>query len=171
MQKVSVGSLTIEKFPDEMKKSLKKQTISGTLCRNSRKWRFTWLITKGRYRQLGHEQVRRGQGEQRASRPRKRRRHFNVLTYLLFVVVTSAILAGVGWLLINDLCAFNKEDVTATIEVTADDSIATIADKLHDAGLIQYKWFFRLFASVADAIATRSAPAPMSWIRIWTIER
>lgn len=34
MQKVSVGSLTIEKFPDEMKKSLKKQTISGTLCRN-----------------------------------------------------------------------------------------------------------------------------------------
>lgn len=33
------------------------------------------------------EQVRRGQGEQRASRPRKRRRrHFNVLTYLLFVV-------------------------------------------------------------------------------------
>lgn len=98
------------------------------------------------------EQVRRGQGEQRASRPRKRRRrHFNVLTYLLFVVVTSAILAGVGWLLINDLCAFNKEDVTATIEVTADDSIATIADKLHDAGLIQYKWFFRLFASVADA--------------------
>lgn len=67
------------------------------------------------------------------------------------MLVTSAILAGVGWLLINDLCAFNKEDITATIEVTADDTIGTIADKLHDAGLIEYKWFFRLFATVADA--------------------
>ena len=35
--------------------------------------------------------------------------------------------------------------------MTADDSISTIADKLEDAGLIQYKWFFKLFATVADA--------------------
>ena len=86
-----------------------------------------------------------------AHRRRRKKRHFNVLTYILFVLVTSAILAGVGWLLINDLCAFNKEDITATIEVTADDTIGTIADKLHDAGLIEYKWFFRLFATVTDA--------------------
>ena len=100
------------------------------------------------------EQVRRSRSEQRtpAHRPRKRKkRRFNILVYLLFVLVTSAILAGVGWLLINDLCAFNKEDITATIEVTADDTVSTIADKLEDAGLIQYKWFFKLFASVADA--------------------
>ena len=86
-----------------------------------------------------------------ANRRRRKKRHFNVLTYILFVLVTSAILAGVGWLLINDLCAFNKKDITATIEVTADDTVGTIADKLHDAGLIEYKWFFRLFAAVADA--------------------
>ena len=100
------------------------------------------------------EQVRRSQSEQRtpAHRPRKRKkRRFKILVYLLFVLVTSAILAGVGWLLINDLCAFNKEDITATIEVTADDTVSTIADKLEDAGLIQYKWFFKLFATVADA--------------------
>ena len=100
------------------------------------------------------EQVRRSQSEQRtpAHRPHKRKKRlFNILVYLLFVLVTSAILAGVGWLLINDLCAFNKEDITATIEVTADDTVSTIADKLEDAGLIQYKWFFKLFASVADA--------------------
>lgn len=86
-----------------------------------------------------------------ANRRRRKKRHFNVVTYILFVLVTSAILAGVGWLLINDLCAFNKENITATIEVTADDTIGSIADKLHDAGLIEYKWFFRLFATVADA--------------------
>ncbi len=100
------------------------------------------------------EQVRRSQGGQMvpAHRPRKRKkRRFNIFTYLLFVLITSAILAGVGWLLINDLCAFNKEDITATIEVTADDTVSTIADKLEDAGLIQYKWFFKLFAAVADA--------------------
>lgn len=100
------------------------------------------------------EQVRRSQGGQTtpAHRPRKRKkRRFNIFTYLLFVLITSAILAGVGWLLINDLCAFNKEDITATIEVTADDTVSTIADKLEDAGLIQYKWFFKLFAAVADA--------------------
>ena len=64
------------------------------------------------------EQVRRSQGGQTAPsrRPRKRKKHrFNIFTYLLFVLITSAILAGVGWLLINDLCAFNKEDITATI--------------------------------------------------------
>ena len=100
------------------------------------------------------EQVRRSQSGQTAPsrRPRKRKkRRFNIFTYLLFVLITSAILAGVGWLLINDLCAFNKEDLTATIEVTADDTVSTIADKLEDAGLIQYKWFFKLFATVADA--------------------
>ena len=100
------------------------------------------------------EQVRRSQGGQTAPsrRPRKRKkRRFNIFTYLLFVLITSAILAGVGWLLINDLCAFNKENVTATIEVTADDTVSTIADKLEDAGLIEYKWFFKLFATVADA--------------------
>ena len=100
------------------------------------------------------EQVRRSQSGQTAPsrRPRKRKkRRFNIFTYLLFVLITSAILAGVGWLLINDLCAFNKEDVTATIEVTADDTVSTIADKLEDAGLIEYKWFFKLFATVADA--------------------
>ena len=98
------------------------------------------------------DQVRQGRQERQAARPRKRRkRRFNFITYILFVVVTSAILAGVGWLLMNDLCAFNKEDITATIEVTADDSVATIATKLKDAGLIEYKWFFRIFAAVANA--------------------
>jgi len=69
----------------------------------------------------------------------------------VFVLVTSAILAGVGWLLMSDLCAFNKDYKTATVQVTADDTMGSIADKLEDAGLIKYKWFFRLFGTVANA--------------------
>ena len=82
---------------------------------------------------------------------RRRRRRINPLLYAACIILVSAILAGVGWLLASDLCGFNKEYKEVTIEVTADDTVGTVADKLHDAGLIKYKWFFRLFAAVANA--------------------
>lgn len=102
------------------------------------------------------EQVRRSEPQRRprqtTARKRRRRKRINPLLYILFVLIASAILAGVGWLLVTDLCAFNRGEVTtATVEITADDTIKTVADKLHDAGLIEYKWFFRLFAGVSHA--------------------
>ena len=78
----------------------------------------------------------------------------NPALYILCVLVASAILAGVGWLLASDLCAFNRDipsTTKITIEVTADDDMGSIAEKLQDAGLIRYKWFFRLFAAVTGA--------------------
>jgi UPF0755 protein len=86
-----------------------------------------------------------------AHRRRRRRRRFNWLQYTLFVLVVSAMLAGIGWLLINDFCSLNKEEVTTTIQVTSDDSLSSIATKLHKAGLIKYKWFFMLFGTVDKA--------------------
>lgn len=99
------------------------------------------------------EQVRRsGAGRHPAVRRRKKRRHMNPLLYLLLVVLTSAILAGVGWLLITDLCAFNRGSITnVTVEVTAEDTVSTVAEKLQDAGLIKYKWFFKLYAGISNA--------------------
>lgn len=99
------------------------------------------------------EQVRRsGAGRHPAVRRRKKRRHMNPLLYLLLVVLTSAILAGVGWLLITDLCAFNRGSITnVTVEVTAEDTVSSVAEKLQDAGLIKYKWFFRLYAGISNA--------------------
>ena len=101
------------------------------------------------------QQVRRSQAEHQRSgwttRRRKKRRRVNPLLYLLFVLVTSALLASVGWLLASDLCAFNKEYMETTVKITADDDISSIAEKLEDAGLIEYKWFFKLFAGVAHA--------------------
>ena len=103
------------------------------------------------------EQVRRStqSGGQQQKRPRKKKRKtpwiLKFIGWLLFVAITSCILAGVGWMLMNDLCAFNKEDITATIEVTSEDNMETIADKLEEAGLIEYTWFFRLFGKVAKA--------------------
>ena len=98
-------------------------------------------------RQVRHSQ----EAAQRPTQRRRRRRRVNPVLYILFVLIVSAILAGVGWLLASDLCAFNKDDHTATIQVTADDTMGSIADKLKDEGLIKYKWFFRLFAGVSGA--------------------
>lgn len=80
-----------------------------------------------------------------------KRRRMNPLLYLLCVLLVSAVLAGVGWVLASDLCAFNKKELETVVTVSADDTVATIADKLHEAGLIRYKWFFRLFAAIAHA--------------------
>ncbi len=86
---------------------------------------------------------------------RKRRKKKNPVlrffVWLICVVLSSAILAAVGWLLMNDLCALNKEPASATIVITKEDSVASVADKLYDEGLIEYKWFFKLFALVAKA--------------------
>ena len=102
------------------------------------------------------EQVRRSQSGGQQKRPRKKKRRktpwiLKFIGYILFVAITSCILAGVGWMLMNDLCAFNKADITATIEVTADDDMETISTKLQEAGLVEYKWFFQLFGKVAKA--------------------
>lgn len=98
------------------------------------------------------EQVRRSQAEQRPRKQAKRRRRrINPILYLLFVLITSALLACVGWMLITDLCAFNKEYIQVEVEVTHDDTVQTVADKLEEAGLIEYKWFFKLFGKFAHA--------------------
>lgn len=98
------------------------------------------------------EQVRRSERpRQTTARKRRRRKRINPILYILFVLIVSAILAGVGWLLISDLCAFNKVYIETKVEVTADDTVKTVADKLEDGGLIEYKWFFRLFAGLTHA--------------------
>jgi len=89
------------------------------------------------------------QAQQSAAAPRKARkkkksRGLSVLIYLICVVLVSAMLAGVGWLLANDLCSLNKSPVNTTIVVGEDDSVSDVAQKLKDAGLINYKWFFCL---------------------------
>lgn len=100
------------------------------------------------------EQVRRSEQPRqvtRKSRKKKRRKHINPLLYILFVLIVSALLAGVGWLLVSDLCAFNKDYQESTVEITSEDTVKSVADKLEEAGLIEYKWFFRLFAGLANA--------------------
>lgn len=94
-----------------------------------------------------------------------------LILWVVIVVASSAILAGAGWMLANDLCALNKEKKEVTIEVSEDWVSGTkeveqsdgttkevtlydmgkVAAKLKEEGLIEYGWFFRLFAWVYNA--------------------
>lgn len=102
-------------------------------------------------REGGRPSSDRGERGEGPRRRRRRRRFLSGWKYALFVLLTSVLVAGLGWLLVNDFCAFSKPDITATVEITADDNLRSVSNKLKDAGLIQYKWFFRLFGGFADA--------------------
>ena len=95
--------------------------------------------------------------------------------YFVFIACISIILACVAWMSAADALALNKEPFTAevalpadvftskTVEVVDDDGTVTgtkrvssadidyVADELKSAGLIQYKWLFKLFCKVSKA--------------------
>lgn len=77
-----------------------------------------------------------------------------MMLHLIFVGLASALLGCAGWLLFSDFCSFNRSGATpvkAVVEVVADDTVDTVADKLKDAGLIEYTWFFKLYANITGA--------------------
>lgn len=89
------------------------------------------------------EEVRRAAAQKaRQTAKRKKNRRRGIVVYLVCVVLVSAILAGIGWFLANDLCALNKDYVEATIVVEEDDSVRDVAKKLKKEGLINNKGFF-----------------------------
>jgi UPF0755 protein len=90
--------------------------------------------------------------EQKPKKKKKKKRNFlRVPVYLLCVILVSALLAGIGWLLANDLCSLNKPPVSTTIVVEEGDSVSDVAQKLKDAGLINYKPFFLLVSKFLHA--------------------
>ena len=118
--------------------------------------------------------------ESQTSRPaprkrRRRRRRMNPFLYMLLVIATSAVLAGVGWLWAGDVLALNKPAASATVtlpidiftdrevhttstddegnKVTSTSTISTadmdyVADLLKENKLIDYKGLFKLFCAV-----------------------
>ena len=67
---------------------------------------------------------------------KKKKLRLGWLWYILGVVVSSFVLAGIGWLAVNDVCALNKEPLTAEVRIEHGDSVKDVTNKLKDAGLI-----------------------------------
>ena len=91
------------------------------------------------------EEVRRQSAGGSPKRKKKKSKRISSRTalYLAGVILVSCLLAGVGWLLFNDLCSLNKDYVEVTITVEEGDSVGAVAKKLKDAGLINYRGFFK----------------------------
>ena len=87
------------------------------------------------------------------------------------MVAVSAILAGVGWLLANDMCAFNKEPLTATIEVTKDDDVNSFHHQAVAAPGERFKITARALDGVVEAIESSEHKAVLGvgkWMKVET---
>ena len=70
--------------------------------------------------------------------------------YYVTILVISAILAGVGWLMCNDLLALNKKDHSAEIVVTDGEKLGSVSKSLKKEGLINCRGLFLLYSSLSD---------------------
>ena len=104
------------------------------------------------------EQVRRETNQKPAEKKERKKKKLRLgwLWYILGVIASSALLACVGWLMVNDVCALNKEPLTATVKVERGDSVGDVTNKLKDAGLIESKLLFRVFAAIFNGIANKT---------------
>ena len=99
---------------------------------------------------------------------------FSGLMYFIFVVSVSVILACLAWSAATDVLALKSDGVEATIVLEKDSfeyseytekdddgnevtkkahtaDIDYVADKLKDAGIIRYKWLFKLYCGFSNA--------------------
>lgn len=71
--------------------------------------------------------------------------------YAVFIISVSVILACMGWMFASDLLALNKPVAEAVVEIPRDFDIDDVADALKDAGIIEYKFLFKLYAGISSA--------------------
>ena len=99
---------------------------------------------------------------------------FNGLMYFIFVVSVSVIFACLAWSAATDVLALKSDDVEATVVLAKDSfeysevkvkdddgkettkkvhtaDIGYVADKLKEAGIIKYKWLFKLYCGFSNA--------------------
>lgn len=80
--------------------------------------------------------------------------HFaSFLIWVAIIAVCGISLGRLLWICATDVLAFGREDRVTTITITSSDvgNIDAIADKLYNAGLIQYKQLFRFYAALSNA--------------------
>ncbi len=75
----------------------------------------------------------------------------SVAIWLSLAVVVGSALGRLLWVCAADILAFGRPNQNITITVTAQDTVDTVTDKLFEAGLIQYKELFKLYAELANA--------------------
>ncbi len=78
----------------------------------------------------------------------------NILSTFVWLALILAIGVTAGrmlWVCAADVLAFGREDKPVTVTIYEADDMASITDKLYNAGLIRYKSLFNLYATISDA--------------------
>ena len=96
--------------------------------------------------------------------------HFlSTVLWICIIVLGGLTLGRTGWLCLSDLFAFGKADQQVVVEITNEEvqimdddtvkvDIDSIAQKLKDAGMIEYPALFKFFASTLTDKAERIQP-------------
>ena len=79
------------------------------------------------------------------------------ILYSVFVICISLILASLAWLAASDVLGFSTPDEQVNITVSKNFDIDDIIDTLYDAGLIKYKFLFKIYADYSKAEAKIAA--------------
>ncbi len=77
----------------------------------------------------------------------------HILTTVIWIVLVVAIGASLGrmlWLCAADVLAFGRPDQTVYITITKTDTLDTVAEKLHRAGLINYPGLFKIYGELSN---------------------
>lgn len=75
----------------------------------------------------------------------------SALIWLLIILAIGVTLGRLVWVCAADVLAFGKENKEVSISITSDDTMDTIAEKLHDAGLVRYPELFLIYADLSGA--------------------
>ena len=71
--------------------------------------------------------------------------------WLLLILAIGVSMGRFLWVCASDVLAFGREEKVVTVSITTEDTMETIADKLHKAGLVRYPELFLLYADLTDA--------------------
>ena len=96
------------------------------------------------------DKPKRASGAEKARRAKKRKQQlFNrTFLYAMMVIVASLLLAVYALHVANDALALMKPSSDLSVRIEKGSTVGQIARELKDAGLIEYRWAFVLFAKV-----------------------
>lgn len=72
------------------------------------------------------------------------------LIWLALVVAIGASLGRFLWVCASDVLAFGREKQDVIITITSDDTLDSVTDKLHAAGLVEYPSLFKFYGNLTD---------------------
>ena len=74
------------------------------------------------------------------------------VVWLMIILAVGITLGRMVWLCASDVLAFGREPKEVSITVDENDTVDDLAQKLKDAGLIQYTGLFKMYADLSDAM-------------------